>query len=593
MYQVEFNYNGNTIPIQCRENDKLSEICEKFATKVQIQKSSICFSYGGNSGKDFNEELSIIEMANYLDKQKRKMNILANNITNIKENNKESIIKSSNIICPECGEIAKINIKNYKISIYDCKNGHQINNLTFDEFDNSQKLDLSTIICNQCKENNKNITYNKEFYKCLICDMNLCPICKLNHDKTHNIINYDEKNYICAKHNEKYSKYCNDCKINICILCKKEHLNHNSIYLEDIIQEKEELFSKLNELKEYINEFRRNINKIKDMLNKVQENISSYFKILNDLINNYNIRKRNYEILYNLKEVFNDEILDNINKFNDENNIINKFNTLFNIYQKIKLNEIKLTLYIGKEDINKDIYFLDNTDGDYKINGKQIEHHHDNLPELNESNVELFINYRKYKYTKYFKPEKEGYYYIKLQLNDIKIKDCSFMFCNCINLKYIDLSSFDTINVTNMYRMFNNCNNLENINLSVFNTKNVTNMGLMFSRCNNLKNIDLSEFNTKNVTNIDAMFRNCYKLEKIDLSYFNTINFTKIVKLFSKCKNLSYIDISSFICNKVKSYKDMFEEITCLKELRINKVFYEKINKQINLAEIVNKIIII
>ena len=593
MYQVEFTYNGIKIPIQCNENDKMSVICQKFVSKTQTNKSSICFSYGGKSGYDFNEELSFIQMANKLDKEQRKMNVLANDINEIEEKIKESKIQSKDIICPECGEIAKIGFENYKISIYDCKNGHEINNLSFDEFDNSQKLDLSTIICQQCKENNKNNTYNKTFYRCFTCDMNICPFCREKHDKNHNIINYEEKNYICSKHNEKYSKYCTDCKINICILCKKEHLNHHSIYLEEIIQDQEELKPKINELKENINKFQEDINKIICMLNKIKDNINLYYTIIYHIIYNYNIKNRNYEILFNLKEIFNNDIVKDINKANIEYNISNKFNNLLNIYDKIKLNEIKLTLYIGQEDINKDIYFLDNTDGIYKIDGKKRELLHDNLQELNESNTELFVNYKKYKYRKYFRPEKEGYYLIKLKLNNIKIKDCSFMFCDCYNIINIDLSSFDTSEVNNMYRMFNNCIKLNNINLSNFNTQNVSNMGLMFNKCINLKNINLSEFNTKNVSNMDAMFSNCNILETIDLSSFDTTNLKKIVKLFSNCKNLTYIDISSFICNNVKSLKDIFEGITCLKKLKISKVFYEKIIKNIGLKEIVQEIIIV
>ena len=30
--------------------------------------------------------------------------------------------------------------------------------------------------------------------------MNLCPLCKSNHDKKHKIINYAQKFYVCKKH---------------------------------------------------------------------------------------------------------------------------------------------------------------------------------------------------------------------------------------------------------------------------------------------------------------------------------------------------------------------------------------------------------
>ena len=42
--------------------------------------------------------------------------------------------------------------------------------------------------------------------------------------------------------------------------------------------------------------------------------------------------------------------------------------------------------------------------------------------------------------------------------------------------------------------MFFECKNLIDINLSNFNTQNVTNMYSMFYRCESLKNINLSNF---------------------------------------------------------------------------------------------------
>ena len=66
-------------------------------------------------------------------------------------------------------------------------------------------------------------------------------------------------------------------------------------------------------------------------------------------------------------------------------------------------------------------------------------HNHDNLKELNEYNTELYINDKKMKYKKYFKPEKEGIYSIILKIN-INIKDCSYMFSYCNKLTDIDLT---------------------------------------------------------------------------------------------------------------------------------------------------------
>ena len=42
--------------------------------------------------------------------------------------------------------------------------------------------------------------------------MNLCPLCKSNHDKDHKIINYEQKYFICEEHNKEYNSYCEACK---------------------------------------------------------------------------------------------------------------------------------------------------------------------------------------------------------------------------------------------------------------------------------------------------------------------------------------------------------------------------------------------
>ena len=91
--------------------------------------------------------------------------------------------------------------------------------------------------------------------------------------------------------------------------------------------------------------------------------------------------------------------LDELNK----NNNSNKNNNI--------KNEIKIQLKINKDDINKKIYFLDNTDGDEASRGS----YHDNLKELNKLNTELYINNEKYKYKKCFIPKEEGIYSILLK----------------------------------------------------------------------------------------------------------------------------------------------------------------------------------
>ena len=168
----------------------------------------------------------------------------------------------------------------------------------FKEFENIENIDISKIICNNCKINNKSNTYKNEFYICNICKINLCPLCKSNHNNNHKIINYDNKYYICEMHNKEYNKYCKDCKLNICTLCFKGHKSHSIIEFGDLVINEEKNRKEINRLKECISKFTNNINDIIEILNKVKDNINIYYNINNN--NNYNSENLNYEILYNI-----------------------------------------------------------------------------------------------------------------------------------------------------------------------------------------------------------------------------------------------------------------------------------------------------
>ena len=64
---------------------------------------------------------------------------------------KNTIIQSNGIICPECKGLCKCEIKNYRIKLYECKNRHAYENIKLNEFKDTQKIDLSKIKCGNCK----------------------------------------------------------------------------------------------------------------------------------------------------------------------------------------------------------------------------------------------------------------------------------------------------------------------------------------------------------------------------------------------------------------------------------------------------------
>ena len=89
-------------------------------------------------------------------------------------------------------------------------------------------------------------------------------------------------------------------------------------------------------------------------------------------------------------------------------------------------------------------------------------------------------------------------------------------------------------NIQNMNKMFYRCSSLTSLNLSNFNTEEVTNMSWMFGGCNSLTSLDLSNFKTTNVTNMSYMFYNCSSLIELNLSRFRTEN-VNMKYMFENC----------------------------------------------------------
>ena len=137
-------------------------------------------------------------------------------------------------------------------------------------------------------------------------------------------------------------------------------------------------------------------------------------------------------------------------------------------------------------------------------------------------------------------------------------------------LTAIDLSNFDTSNVTNMSSMFYNCEILTSLDLSSFNTSNVTNMSGMFYNCNSLTSLDLSKFNTSNVTSMEWMFDGCSSLTSLDLTSFDTSNVTDMQEMFYNCSSLTSLDLSSFNTSKVTYMSDMFYGCSSLTNLDLS-----------------------
>ena len=216
------------------------DIISRFTSKSNLDLNSLYFLF---EGKILDKENKFAEITKSDSIQILVYEIKDNEPNpNLIESNK---IKSKYIICPKCNENAIIHFDSNKIKISNCRNGHELKNILWNEFEEIQKYEMNSINCQNCKKINKSETTYNEFYKCLICNIYLCPLCKTIHDKSHNIINMD-KNYICSIHNESYSIYCSDCKINSCIQCFNEkHKNHKKIFFADIMPNMDEINNKM------------------------------------------------------------------------------------------------------------------------------------------------------------------------------------------------------------------------------------------------------------------------------------------------------------------------------------------------------------
>ena len=285
--QVIFNYEGANTKIQCNINDKIKDIINKFLNKIENNENNLIYLYNGTQ---VNKELTFNEQANELDKIRKIMNILVTK----GEKEIEEIIISEDIICPECKENSLIDINNFKINFHGCKNGHDINNILLDKFEETQKIILNNIKCNICNRNHISSDSQNKFYICKICNKNICFNCKPQHNKNHIIINYDNKNCFCDKHfKEKFFYYCKTCKKDICIICKSEHEKHDLLDFNNIIIKDDDISKTMKDLFDAIEKLKNKIILIKKVFNRLINAVDSYYNMNKIIIDNYNLNKRN------------------------------------------------------------------------------------------------------------------------------------------------------------------------------------------------------------------------------------------------------------------------------------------------------------
>ena len=201
--------------------------------------------------------------------------------------------------------------------------------------------------------------------------------------------------------------------------------------------------------------------------------------------------------------------------------------------------------------MDKDIkYIIEN-----KLNFNPVDYS-DEEPDLIDKETVSNLTY-KYKYFPKTKEELQQIIIEKLKenikypyLNDIDISEISdmnslfssdyddYLYQNDIDSSEIiklDLSSWDTSNVTDMNHIFYNCESLKELNISTWDTSNVTDMKSMFTWCSSLKELDVSGWDTSKVTDMSLMFYWCSSLKVLDIFNWDTSNVTDMSFMFKGC----------------------------------------------------------
>ena len=324
----------------------------------------------------------------------------------------------------------------------------------------------------------------------------------------------DKMRYICQKYATKIEEDLNSLlflyegkQLNFDLKLKDQanSLDRNTNQMRVLVYKNNELIcpkcdekikldnKKIDELLSSNENIKDTINGIKFSLDNIINNnssnniINSQLKNINALLNTINedLQKNNEK----LKSLFNDTIVNNLAKYTNLNDKFKNKNIIKGVLD-IKVNEIDDNFHL--------FYYEKEDDIEVYLNNKKI----------NMINEEGLWNFD-------YNFENDGKYSFVIVFND-NIEDMGSFFEKCSNLIYLDLSNFDSSEVTNMKWMFLQCSSLKEIKgINKLITNKVIDMNGMFQSCNELEYLDLSNFNTSNVNDMSGMFHECYKLKEI------------------------------------------------------------------------------
>jgi surface protein len=149
-----------------------------------------------------------------------------------------------------------------------------------------------------------------------------------------------------------------------------------------------------------------------------------------------------------------------------------------------------------------------------------------------------------------------------------KVTSFAYTFSGCDQVVTLEVSGWNTSSATDMSGMFCNCSHgLTTLNTSKWNTSKVTTMNRMFLNDSLLTTLDVSGWDVSNVTDFDYMFLNCEKLTTLDLSNWNPKSAKKMGATFCNCPFTS-LDVSNFDLTNLNDMTSIFGNCTSLTDIK-------------------------
>ena len=276
------------------------------------------------------------------------------NLTNVNNNSQLSeLSKSENenpsklykkiFRCLNCNIIPIITLQqentlNPKV-IIDCINGHH-NELNLIKFmEKNIENSMNKVKCSKCGNHHE---HKKKFKLCEECQKIFCKQCKKEHlyeNESHHLLSIKKVDIICSIHKRNFTKFCDDCSKNICDECIETHKNHK-------IKEYNKI-KNLDEIKENIQKELEELNKVSKLFYSKIENLTKKFEHImeikysvirfkNNIVNTYELKNTNNQIITNLSKL---QFKDKKYNINPNLNDINTIDEIFKLFEKQENNQ--------------------------------------------------------------------------------------------------------------------------------------------------------------------------------------------------------------------------------------------------------------